>query len=120
MRKVLQMYFHLLEGQRVTGSDMKKIDLGSAEPLQGDSNAKTHMAVMDGFGFPMSSDVSGLGTKFWHKKKGSYGIISLSRKAGLGLVRLVVLGGKRTAAEPPPWWIWEVQTVLTPERGFEV
>lgn len=25
------------------------------------------MAVTDGFGFPVSTDESGLGTKFWHK-----------------------------------------------------
>lgn len=65
-RKVLQMYSHLSEGQRVTGSDMKT-ELGNAEPPQGYSNTKARMAVMDGFRFPVSTGASGLGTKFWHK-----------------------------------------------------
>lgn len=65
MRKVLQIYSHVLEGRRVTGSDMKKIGLGNAEPPQGYSNAKAQMALMDGSGFPVSTDVSGLGTQFW-------------------------------------------------------
>lgn len=72
------MYFHLLEGQRVTGSEMKKIDQESAEPPQGNSNVKAQMAMMDGFGFLVSTVVSGLGSRFWHKKKGSYGISSFS------------------------------------------
>lgn len=63
------MYFRLLEGQRVAGSDMKNIHLASAEPPQENPNAKVQGTVMDSFGFPVSTDVLGLGTKFCHKKK---------------------------------------------------
>lgn len=62
------MYFPLLEGQRSTGSD-EKIYLGHAEPPQGNSNAKAQMAAMYDFGFPVYTEVSGLETKAWHKKR---------------------------------------------------
>lgn len=48
---------------------MKKMDLGNAEPPQENSNAKAQMAVMDGFGFLVSRDVSELRIKFCHTKK---------------------------------------------------
>lgn len=71
------MYFHLLEGQRVTGSDTKKkIDLGDAEPPQENSNAKSQMAVMDGFGFPLSTDVFRARNQVLAHNKSSYGISS--------------------------------------------
>lgn len=59
---------------------MKKIDLENAEPPQGNSNAKAQMAVMHDFGFPVCTEVSGLGMKIWHKKKIHMDLILLSLK----------------------------------------
>lgn len=61
--------------QRVTGSDTKKNRSGK---FWDNSKMKAQMAVMDGSGFPVKTDASGLEAKFWHKRKGSYGISSLS------------------------------------------
>lgn len=57
---------------------MKKIYLGNAEPPQGNSTAKAQMAVVYGFGFPVCTEVSGLGTKIWSKHKIHMGLILLA------------------------------------------